>query len=84
MSETETLVPETEAPAPARPFADRRVFPMNYALMQPLPIATGTPLRLGQSRRERAAMIVCNGFYKPVSRCFLLHSPLAGEVDHGA
>lgn len=81
------MVSETETPAPpARPFADRRAFPMNYALMQPLPAPLSAALRVGASRRERAAMIVCSGFYKPVSRCFLLHSPPApaGEADHGA
>ena len=80
MSETETPV----SVAPGRPFADRRVFPMNYALMRPLPPAAAGPLRLGASRRERSAMIVCSGFWKPVSRCFLLHSPPAGGADHGS
>ena len=56
---------------------------MNYALMRPLPGGAGS-VRFGASRRERSAMIACTGFWKPVSRCFLLHSPPAGGGDHGA
>lgn len=79
------MVKESETPPaerPARPFADRRLFPINYALMQPLP-SGGGPVRVGASRGERAAMIVCTSFYKPVSRCFLPHSPPAREALHG-
>lgn len=69
MSETET------PPAPARPFADRRAFPINYGLMQPIP--GGVPgMRLAETERGgRAAVVVCTAFHKPVSRCFLPRSP---------
>jgi hypothetical protein len=53
---------------------------MNYALMQPLPAAPAG-LRLGGgggARMERAAMIVCTAYHKPVSRCFLPRSPETG------
>lgn len=79
MSESDAAVAEPLA----RPFADRRVFPINYALMQPLPGGGGGPLRVGASHGERAAMIVCTGFYKPVSRCFARQSPPAGEAHRG-
>lgn len=80
MSQSET---PAKVPAPKRPFADRRVFPMNYALMRPLP-GGAPPLRVGASRGERSAAIVCTGFWKPVSRCFLVQSPPAGGSGDGA
>lgn len=82
MSATDSAAaPDTEA----HPFGDRTRFPMNYALMQPMPGGVAS-MRVAQSAEGSTGTMLCSAFHKPVSKCFLFRSPAApdGEGSRGA
>lgn len=59
-------------------FAEPGRFPLVYPLMQPMD-GSGAPVRMAGSERRHARTTLCNAFYKPVSKCFLVRSPASGD-----